>query len=109
MSGVHGLKQIDSINEERERWPAVSEYHTLDLHTTVGCSFDRSSSLRTKMGISRMLQPMSGTSRAVSSTPRMIKMATMKMSQIKKFLPSFIITDSYSFGFGVVAWWIKCG
>ena len=59
--------------------------------------------------ISGLLQPMSGTSRAVSSTPRIIKMATMKMSQIKKFLPSFIITDSYSFGFGVVVWWIKCG
>ena len=50
---------------------------------------------------------MSGTSRAVSRTPRTIKMATMKMSQIKKFLPSFIVTDSYSFGFGVVVWWIK--
>ena len=109
MSSVHGLKQIDSINQERERWPVVSEYHNLDLHTTVGCSSERSSSLRTKMGISRLLQPMSGTSRAVSSTPRIIKMATMKMSQIKKFLPSFIITDSYSFGFGVVVWWNKCG
>ena len=80
----------------------MSKNYTQDLHTTVGCSSGRSSSLRTKMGISRMLQPMSGTSRAVSSTPRIIKMATMKMSQIKKFLPSFIIADSCSFGFGVV-------
>ena len=50
---------------------------------------------------SKLLQPMSGTSRAVSRTPRIMNMATMKMSQIKKFLPSFI-ADSFSFGFGVV-------
>ena len=57
--------------------------------------------------VSKLLQPMSGTSRAVSRTPRIMKMATMKMSQIKKFLPSFIITDSYSLGFEVIIRLIK--
>ena len=32
---------------------------------------------------------------------RKIKMITMKMSQMKKFLPSFIVADSCSFGFVV--------